>query len=271
MAYNEYLRNILNKYSVNEIKSHIPDQVYKLLGEVVGWGKQYCANPEILPSGSMAKGTAINFSSDYDYLLSLETNETKNDIFDSLYRFLIHCYGYSNIRRQNVSLRVSLKMNNLFPKNIDVDITPANSIGYNDYTIYISKRDTWQKTNIQQHINDISKSGRLNEIKLAKIWREERKLDFPSIYLEYLVIDNILKYKSKSDYELSNNFKHILDELANSNCYSKTGALFARIEDPSRTGNILSDLLTPDEKRVIIQEASSSIGQYYSNLINVVW
>ena len=77
----------------------------------------------------------------------------------------------------------------------------------------MSKKDTRKQTNIQKHINDISNSGRTNEIKLLKIWRELNRLEFPSIYMEYLVI-KILSGKSKSEDALENNFRYLLSELA---------------------------------------------------------
>jgi len=93
----------------------------------------------------------------------------------------------NNIRRQNVSTRIEIS-------GLNVDITAGTKItGYQNYHwLYRSKDGTKKQTNVQMHINDISKSGRTNEIKLLKIWRELNKLDFPSIYLEYLVINNIL-------------------------------------------------------------------------------
>jgi len=77
----------------------------------------------------------------------------------------------------------------------------------------LSKKDTRRQTNIQKHINDISNSGRTNEIKLLKIWRELNKLEFPSIYMEYLVIE-ILSGKSRGSGSLADNFMYVLSELA---------------------------------------------------------
>lgn len=77
----------------------------------------------------------------------------------------------------------------------------------------MSKKDTRRQTNIQKHINDISNSGRTNEIKLLKIWRELNKLEFPSIYMEYLVIE-ILSGKSRDSGSLADNFMYVLSELA---------------------------------------------------------
>ena len=80
---------------------------------------------------------------------------------------------YPTASKQNVSVRINLN-------GLEVDITPARKQtgNTNDHWLYVSKLDTRKQTNIQKHINDISQSGRINEIKLLKIWRELNHLDF---------------------------------------------------------------------------------------------
>lgn len=134
----------------------------------------------------------------------------------------------------------------------------------NDHWLYVSKQDTWKQTNIQKHINDISGSGRLNEIKLLKIWRELNGLDFPSIYLEYLII-NTLSSKSLDVAKLADNFLFLLRELAK----DTSNPLDSRIVDPANSNNILSDLLTASEKENIITKAKISAGQQYWE--NILW
>lgn len=125
-------------------------------------------------------------------------------------------------------------------------ITPAKKhSNYQHYhSIWLSKLSTWKQTNVPTHINDVSKSGRIDEIKLLKIWRELHGVDFPSIYLEYLLIKNILSGKSKGVDYLESNFWHVIKELAK----DTNNPLNARIVDPANTANILSDLLTTAEK-----------------------
>jgi len=82
---------------------------------------------------------------------------------------------------------------------IEVDVTPARRQSHlsNDHSLYLSKTGTWKQTNIKKHIADISNSGRVSEIKLLKIWRDLHRLEFPSIYIEYLLVNEILAYKPK--------------------------------------------------------------------------
>ena len=211
---------------------------------------------DLKTSGSVAKGTAVSLSSDVDYLVSLthDCNETLEGIFNSLHSCLD---GHYTIRRQNVSFGIVLD-----GLKVDVAAAKKRAGNTNYHSIYVSKSGSWAQTNIQQHINDVSSSGRLSEIKLLKVWRELNNLEFPSIYMEYLLINGILKHKQKNN--LASNFHHVLSELAK----NQGNPLFSRLLDPANSNNTLSDLITTNEKQRIIDAAKSSIGeQYWSSIV----
>ena len=244
-----YLLQILQKYQARTISSRVEAE---LRSYIYNWCKK--CSPEIFLSGSRAKRTAISLASDYDYFISLSSgchinNKGIEAISDALYNHLKKKYPY-NIRRQNVSTRVEIS-------GLNIDITVGVRIsGYQNYHwLYRSKDNSRKQTNVKKHIDDISKSGRTNEIKLLKIWRELNGLEFPSIYLEYLLIKNILLNKSTDPSNLSNNIVHVFTELAK----NEGNPLFSRIEDPSNTTNILSDLMTQAEKNKIISAAKSAL------------
>ena len=245
MENNYYLQTVLNKYIPKKLDNYVLG-IYALKVHLMNWGAN--CSVEILDSGSRAKGTAISISSDVDYMVSLSSFCNDKDgglkeIYESLHSKLKSLYN--PVRKQNVSFRIKII-------DLEVDITPArkqaNQIHY--HSIYVSKFDTWKQTNIQKHILDISSSGRINEIKLLKIWRAINNIDFPSIYLEYLVIE-ILKGKSKEITKLSNNFIFVLQELSK----DTNNPLYTRIVDPANSSNILSDLLNASEKKSIISTA----------------
>lgn len=240
-----YLQTILNKYAARSLDGHLL-QIMMLKNDLKKWAGDCYLN--ILDSGSRAKGTAISLASDVDYLISLDSTCNENNgglkgIYDSLHEFLKG--KYNPVRKQNVSFRI--KFNGL-----EIDITPARKQtgNTNDHWLHLSKLNTWRQTNIQKHITDVSTSGRTNEIKILKIWRELNGLDFPSIYLEYLTI-NTLSGKSKDATSLADNVWHVINELKK----DSGNPLFGRIVDPANTGNILSDLLTTTEKNAIISKA----------------
>ena len=252
-----YLNQVLLNYKPRNMSLH-NSSLSQLMYILKNWANGCFV--QILESGSMAKGTAISLSSDVDYLISLTSNCNENigglrSIYNSLYTELSR--HYNNIRKQNVSIRIIVN-------GLKIDITPARKYSGNTnyHSLYLSKRDTWTQTNIQQHINDVKNSNRLNEIKLLKIWRELNRLNFTSIYLEYIVLD-ILKYKPYNN--LENNFLYILQELAK----DFNNPLNKRITDPSNSNNILSDLLSVSEKEKIKRIAKISITKKYWN--EILW
>ncbi len=257
---NMYLIQILQKYQARDLTNY-SFSISQLKSVLKTWASSCYV--DILDSGSRAKGTAISLASDVDYLVSLscrcnENNGGLKGIYESLYTELSN--NYQNVRKQNVSVRINLN-------ELEVDVTPARKqSGYtNDHNLFISKLDTWKQTNIQQHINDVSQSERTNEIKLLKIWRELNTLDFPSIYLEYLLINNVLLNKPTDINKISDNFYFALTELAK----DQANPLFNRIVDPANSSNILSDLLNNSEKNKIISKAKEAISQQYWE--NIVW
>ena len=133
-------------------------------------------------SGSRAKGTAINLSSDIDLFISLksDTTETLNEIYTSLYNYVI-AKGIK-ARKQNVSIGVTYG-------DHSIDLVPGRSTRVIPMIIVYTevKVDTWTKTNINNHINIVKSSGRLTEIIAIKLWSKLHKLDFPSIYIELTV------------------------------------------------------------------------------------
>lgn len=255
----EYLYQIIQKYASRDLTLY-SSPLFQLKSALAAWGGGCYL--DILDSGSHAKRTAISLASDVDYLVSLTSSCNENSgglrtIYESLYQSLNA--SYTSVRKQSVSVRINLN-------GLQVDVTPgrrqANTSNY--YSLWVSKLGTWKQTNIQKHISDISTSARTNEIKLVKIWRELNGLDFPSIYLEYLLIKNVLYNKLSDISSLASNFRHILNLL-----HKDSGnPLVARIEDPANSNNILSDLLTVAEKNKIFYKArEASAQQYWSNIV----
>lgn len=254
---NIFLLQILQKYQARNLINYsvIINQLKSTLQTWAG-----SCFIEIINSGSREKDTAISIASDVDYLVSLtsgcnENNGGLKNIYNSLYNKLNA--NYKNVRKQNVSVRINLS-------GLEVDVTPGRkqSGNTNNHNLYVSKSDTWKQTNIQKHIIDIKNSGRTNEIKLLKIWRELNNLDFPSIYLEYLIINNILFNKSKGINNLANNVSHALTELAK----DSGNPLYTRVTDPANTGNVLSDLLSQTEKTKIINTAKIAIQRNWNQV-----
>lgn len=255
MTENQYLLWIINKYIVSQNSNNILiAELHGLLHEVKTWAN-WCLE-DIVISGSRAKGTAIKGSSDVDFLISLSSSTpgSLSDIYKSLYDWLIS--KNFQVRKQNVSLGVTYK-------NYNIDLVPARKYKENTnyHSLYCRKRNSWMQTNIQQHVNYVLGSGRINEIKIIKIWAKLHNLDFPSIYMERIVIES-LKNKYKGNDYLGRNvmsvLQYIIDNLLN-----------IKVVDISNTNNILSEELTYGEKVAIINKAKESVQQKYWE--HIVW
>ncbi len=253
MAGNEYLLQIVRNKTSNVSEDVICKNISTLISDIKKWANG-CLE-DIYISGSRAKGTAIKGSSDIDLLISLKstTNNTLSQIYNSLFNNLNNKY---TIRTQNVSLGINYN-------NYKIDLVPAKkqSGHTNDHSLYCSKQDTWMQTNIQENINYVANSGRLNEIKLIKIWTLIHKLDFPSMYIEYVVIEALKNKRTDSNY-LADNVWTVFKYLSNS-------FLNTRFIDIANSNNIISEMLNTSEKNLIVAKAKIALAQ--TDWKNIIW
>ncbi|HZQ43510.1 MAG TPA: hypothetical protein VFA99_09675 [Acidobacteriaceae bacterium] len=188
------------------------------------------------PSGSYSKGTCNSSGTDMDFFISLEpeTIESLEEIHNRLFNKLSG-KGYSP-KRQNVSINVNVS-------GQSVDLVPGKLQDRlaSDHSLYRRRANTWTKTNVQTHITHVRNSGRLSEIRIIKLWRNQKGLDFPSFYLELSVMRALAGSPSAS---IATNVWKVLEFLRDS-------FISARIVDPANTNNVISDDLTTLEKQRI--------------------
>lgn len=255
-----YVNKIITKYDNNGQLNLNEKTIYSNLSQILNnWFNNsfnrysYYPKLNIQQSGSRAKSTAIKGKSDIDMFLSIEDPNNANTLkqyYDSIYNFL-KSNGYS-VRKQNVSIGVKYN-------GCDIDVVPAKKVNsmsyqrYNDHYLWSNKHQCRMLTNIQKHIDLVQQSGIRKEIMLLKVWRENHKLDFPSIYIEQLCVEEL---KRHNQYNLADNFMHMLQYIAD-NIENK------RIVDSSNCNNIISDSLTSAEKKRISNQARDSLGQKY--------
>jgi hypothetical protein len=250
MTADQYLATILAKYKIDE--AGVKAQVVTIYPVIQEWAGDKLN--EAIYTGSIAKGTAISLGSDADVFISLSSTTTENlsTIYDSLFN-AITGKGYL-ARKQNVSIGVTAG-------GFKIDLVPGkrqSQYGY-DHSINKSKSNSWTKTNVKTHVKTVSRSNRLNEIKIIKIWRERNQLEFPSFYLELAVIDSLA---GKSINDLGNNCWHVFEYLANDFANRK-------YTDPSNSNNTISDDLTQQQKLSIRSAAQTALRQ--QNWEAIVW
>jgi hypothetical protein len=232
MSADLYLQNILAREAVDTgLYSPVRSVLTTLSPVIQTWANFYFLN--LSPSGSFAKGTANRSGTDIDLFISLAQNtpETLKQIYDSLFTTMV---AY-NPKRQNVSINVRVN-------GYDVDLIPAKrqDTYSQDHSLYRRKADTWTKTNVSNHIGHVSLSGPTKEARIVKLWRNQKRLDFPSFYLELSVINALSGTNGTLSNNVLNVFQYLRDSFPN-----------ARVVDPANTNNVISDDLTAAERATI--------------------
>ena len=249
MTGDQYVAATLQKYAVNVAAAKGAAEA--VTPAIRTWAGTQLA--DLAYSGSFAKGTGNNLSTDVDLFISLkaDTRQTLKEIYESLFS-QAQQQGWSPVR-QNVSIGISRS-------GMKLDLVPGKIYtGYQNYhSLYRRKTESWTQTNVKLHINTVSKSGRVNEIRAVKIWRNLHNLDFPSFFLELVVLEAL---KGKSTANLAENVLSALRYIGNS-------LPTVRILDPANTNNLISDDMTQALKNAVAAQAQASAGkQYWKDII----
>ena len=171
MTGDQYVDSILQKYAGNRVAA---ERAAKSIAPLVQrWAGQQLSSIDY--SGSFAKNTANNISTDVDIFISLKssTTESLKHVYESLFS-LAQQNGW-NPRRQNVSIGTIYS-------GIKMDLVPGKiQSGYrNVHSLYKRKTDSWTQTNVKSHIDTVAGSGRTKEIRAIKIWRNLHGISFSS-------------------------------------------------------------------------------------------
>jgi hypothetical protein len=243
MSGDQYLEAILTREAVDTGPySPIRSVQQKLAPIIQEWaGDRFIS---ISPSGSFAKNTANLTGTDIDLFISLSelTSETLKEIHDKLFNRMRE-KGFA-AKRQNVSINVRVG-------TVSVDLVPGKR-QYNfgdEHSLYRRRADTWTKTNVAKHISHVLQSGRAREIRIVKLWRDQKRLDFPSFYLELTAIAALAGQRSAI---LSDNVWKIFQ-------YLRDSFALARVVDPANTNNVISEDLTASEKSLIKNAAAQAL------------
>ena len=175
MTPDQYVNSVVQKHRLPEVlDSYTTLYVVSPLKQIISNWAGVCLC-EIKLSGSRAKGTAIDLSTDLDLFISLSstTQNSLKEIYESLYNRMVK-EGIT-VRKQNVSIGVTYQ-------GKKVDLVPAKRQGQygNDHSLYKRKVDSWTKTNIDTHISRVRQSGSITDAFFAGF--------FHGKYKPYLII-----------------------------------------------------------------------------------
>lgn len=240
MTADEYLRDILSREAVDTTSK---SPLRALAGEVTEVCRDVAGKDliDVYPTGGFEKATTNATGVSIDFLVSLAPKLRRpiGEVYEAIFAAL-DARGFELIRR-DISIAVLMD-------DVGVDVIPGRreAMTSDGHEFWLSRPGRTVKTNLTQHVLDTAASGRTEEIRVLKLWREQQELDFPSFYLE-LTVRAALRKNQKG--ELAANVWTVLGYLE---------SLFpARsVVDPANANNIVSDLLSGPERDVIRKSAA---------------
>jgi hypothetical protein len=205
------------------------------------WGNGYLLAIE--PSGSFAKGTAVEGGTDVDLFCSISARvpDTLQSIQETLFNAL-HGAGYSP-RYQNVSVGLDVR-------GYKVDVTPGKkrTNAGNDHSLFSRKSWSWIQTNVHKHINFVRSSGRVPEIRWLKRWRCAEGVRWPSFHLELFCI------RALSGAPRGSRNANVITVLK-----SLQSDLWRPLRDPANSNNDVGETLSLPEKMALQGAASNKL------------
>ena len=244
MSPSDYLRAILQREAVDTGADaplrRLEDEVQ---GLCAGWAGRHLL--EVYPTGAYEKGTANQSGTSIDFIVSLspQTPFSMHQIYESL---------FAALERQRLApLRRPVGIG-LVVSGATIDIIPGKreSLANDVHEIYSTRRKTALKTNLGQHVLDTLESGRREEIRILKLWRDQNGLEFPSYYLE-LTVTAALRRRPFG--ELAENVWHVLG-------YLEQLFVARAVLDAANANNVVSEELTALDRTAIAAAAADARG-----------
>lgn len=245
--------NIPDKYlkRINNLKEGIRDLIDNL--------DRISQKPIPYDAGSKKKHTMIKECFDFDMLFYFpsDTEESIEDIYNFIFKALKSNYDY--VTKNNAAIRIQ------FPNEIDlekhhfhVDVVPAKRItGSKDEAfLYQSKTGTKLKTSLEKHLESVRDFERYDILKLLKLWKFRKSVDFPSFTIEQIAIEatkGIEQKTMKRAELLIHIFKYICKKLSQRK----------KIEDPANPSHNILDggFIEIYAKEELIRESCIALDQ----------
>jgi hypothetical protein len=245
-----YVLEVISQYNVPTAPALKASQDF---AEVIrGWTRRYLLAQVV--TGSYAKGTRVKGGTDIDLVLSVgpRTPGEMKKIYDNLFSYM-RAKGYK-AQRRCVSVSV-------MTEGFKLDLIPARVQWgtSNNHEIYIAATGKTQMVNFENQTKHVRDSQWIKEIMALKIWRNLRGLDFPSYFLELVVLQSLANAQPQGHaHNLIGVLKHISQHIEDK-----------PIMDPTNTHNAVSDCLTADKKRAVAIAARQSVEQ--NDLRKIIW
>lgn len=249
----EYIRSIISKRSLTTRQDSKTNKALDELTLIIrSWAGEVLEN--IRQIGSYSKSTGVTGSSEIDLLVSLDVHTcgTLKDLSDNLFLYL----QTNNFYPQQKEYSVRIIFSNT---SVEIFLSRSPAAGNTNDVLYNSITNTCFETKTQTHTDLILKSNRIEEIQAVKIWRNITGLIFPTLHLELTVLDALFNRKKN---RLEENFLSVMD-------YLTEGFLEDVVADPANPKNIISNLMTMEEKQAVA--AAAKIARNQADWSNILW
>jgi len=249
----EYISSIISKHKLpTGLDTKVYQAAHHFIPIIRRWAGGVLENIAFI--GSYTKNTRVIGSTEMDFLISLDihTCGTLNDLYENLFSYLES--EKMNPKRKNFSIR-------LIYSNVSFELflTRKPSADKEGNMLFNGETQACLETNVHKHTDLVTKSERMDEIMALKIWRNLHHLKFPTLYLELTVLNALFNRKKN---RLEKNFLNVMDYLIDR-------FIDDEVRDPANHENIVSGLLTHDEKKIISDAARVTRNQ--ADWGNIIW
>lgn len=229
--------------ALQELRATIENQLSVLSG-----------NPRFYYAGSYGKHTMIRQRYDLDIVVYWphDCDYTIKGIYDAVGRTLMKYW------RCVIPKTVCWELP--FQGGFHIDVVPGRALDatFVEANLYRTDTGTTLKTSLKKHIKIVRGSGRLDAIRLMKLWKERRGVPFKKSFLLEVMTIIGCRGTSTTDYskQLVAALRHIRDTIETCN-----------IKDPANTANSLSDDLDKAARAKIKAAADAALrAKYWSEV-----
>ena len=246
MTGHEYLDNLLSQRSVDQqtlqLMRGTREEIEGYLRRTVGQA------PRFYYAGSYGKDTMLDVYHDLDIVVyyPASTSKTLKEIYWEVYNVLSKQYL---VQQKDVAIRLP------YESGFVVDIVPGRAFddSYRYANLFRSETESWLQTSIKVHIETVQASNLRGAMRLMKLWNVRHNLGLRSFFLEILVA-RVLSGTASDGYD--GQIRAVLT-------YLRDNILTVRIVDPANTNNVISDLISVEQKRDVASQAALSLNQQY--------
>ena len=242
MTNDNYLANLLASQNLTTAEL---DTLRSLREDVEHCLMLLAGRPRFYYGGSYGKKTMIRERYDLDIVAywPQETSYTLQGIFEATGQQLQKKWQILN--RKTVAWEIPFSNNY---KGFHIDVVPGRSLdsAYQYANLYRTDTGTSLKTSIKTHIDTVRGSNRRDVIRLLKLWKERKKVQFKkSFLLEMMAIDG------------TKNIVGLEQQLISAFIFIRDNIMTYQAKDPANSNNSLSDDLS-SVSRFLIQNAAQN-------------